>query len=60
MEGSDRTLDEDEGRVEDAAGALTGDDDHRREGNVDWSVSDAKSGIDRIAEKVKGLLRPDH
>lgn len=60
MAGDDRTLDEAEGRVEQAAGALTGDDDLQREGKVDRAVSEAKTSIDRIAEKVKGLLRSDH
>lgn len=60
MAGDDRTLDEAEGRVEQAAGALTGDDDVQREGKVDRAVSEAKTSIDRIAEKVKGLLRSDH
>lgn len=54
-------LDADElkGRLKRAAGALTGDDDLEREGRIDSAASTAKSGIDRVADKVKGLLRSD-
>lgn len=55
----DDELDADEvkGRAKEAAGALTGDDQLENEGRVDRAVSDTKRGVDRVAEKVKGLLR---
>lgn len=54
-------LDADElkGRLKKAAGALGGDDDLEREGRIDSAASTAKYGIDRVADKVKGLLRSD-
>jgi uncharacterized protein YjbJ (UPF0337 family) len=54
-------LDADElkGRLKRAAGALSGDDDLEREGRIDSAASTAKYGIDRVADKVKGLLRSE-
>lgn len=56
----DRRLDADEvkGRLKQAAGNLTGDRDLEREGKVDRGVSGVKQNVDRVADKVKGLLRP--
>ena len=55
----DRRLDADEitGRLKQAAGNLTGDRDLAREGTVDRTTSGVKQNIDRVADKVKGLLR---
>ena len=55
----DRRLDAQEikGRLEQAAGNLTGDRDLEREGTVDRGASGVKQNVDRVADKVKGLLR---
>lgn len=55
----DTRLDADEikGRLEQAAGNLTGDRDLAREGKVDRTASGVKQNVDRVADKVKGLLR---
>ena len=58
----DTRLDADEikGRLEQAAGNLTGDRDLEREGKVDRTAGGVKQNVDRVADKVKGLLRsPD-
>lgn len=49
--------DEAKGRMKEAAGALSGNDELEREGTVDRVVSDVKQGVDRVADKVKDLLR---
>lgn len=49
--------DEAKGRAKKAAGALSGDEQLEREGTVDRVVSDVKGGVDRVAQKVKDLLR---
>ena len=56
----DRRLDADEstGRLERAAGDLTGNRDLQRDGGGDRSTSGVKKNVDRVADKVKGLLRP--
>lgn len=55
----DRRLDADEikGRLKQAAGKLAGDRDLEREGSIDRGVSGVKQNVDRVADKVKGLLR---
>ena len=55
----DGRLDGDEttGRVEQDAGNSTGDRDLERDGQVDRTTSGVKQNIDRVADKVKGLLR---
>jgi uncharacterized protein YjbJ (UPF0337 family) len=45
--------DETKGRMKEAAGDLTDDDDLKREGKVDQSAAKAKDKVDRAAEKVK-------
>lgn len=52
--------DEAKGCVEQAAGAPTRDDDRRREGSADRDPSAVKGNIDRVADKVKGLLRSEN
>lgn len=50
--------DEVEGRLGQAAGALSGDRDLGREDKVDRGASSVTQNVDRVADKVKGLLRP--
>ncbi|HVO54933.1 MAG TPA: CsbD family protein [Solirubrobacterales bacterium] len=51
--------DEAKGRVKEAAGNLTGDKDLQREGKADQAAGKAKSGIDKVTDKVKDLLHRD-
>jgi uncharacterized protein YjbJ (UPF0337 family) len=49
--------DEAKGRLKEAAGSLTGDDDMKREGKVDRAKSDIKEGVNKVTDKVKDVLR---
>jgi uncharacterized protein YjbJ (UPF0337 family) len=40
------------GRIKEAAGALTDDDDLKREGKRDQAVGTAKDAVDKAAEKI--------
>lgn len=51
--------DEAKGRVKEAAGSLTGDDDLKREGKVDKAVGGVKDTVDKAADKVKDVLGKD-
>ena len=53
---SDAKKDEAKGRIKEAAGDLTGDRDLENEGKVDRASGTAKSGINKAADKVKGLF----
>ena len=54
-----RNKDDAKGRVKEAAGSLTGDDDLKREGKVDRATGAAKDGVDKAADKVKDALKRD-
>ena len=54
-----RNKDDAKGRVKEAAGNLTGDDDLKREGKVDKATGAAKDGVEKVADKVKDTLRRD-
>lgn len=56
---SESDLDDAKGRVKEAAGAITGDDDLKREGKVDQAASDVKDKIEDAADKVKDVVNPD-
>jgi uncharacterized protein YjbJ (UPF0337 family) len=51
-----RNKDDAKGRVKEAAGSLTGDDDLKREGKVDKATGAAKDGVEKVADKIKGVL----
>ena len=51
--------DEMEGRVKEAVGALTDDEDLKREGKVDKAAGMAKDAVDDAADRAKGLLNKD-
>ncbi len=51
--------DEVKGRVKEAAGDLTGDDDLEREGKVDRAVGGVKDAVDDVASKVKDAVSKD-
>ena len=56
---SDGTADETKGRLKEAAGDLTGNQELKDEGKVDRASGKAKDAIGGAADKVKGLLRKD-
>ena len=47
-----RNKDDAKGRVKEAAGSLSGDDDLKREGKVDKATGAAKDGVEKVADKV--------
>ena len=51
--------DEAKGRLKEAAGDLTNDDDLKREGKVDRAEGAAKDKIDEAGDKVKDTVNPD-
>lgn len=54
-----RNKDDAKGRVKEAAGDLTGNDDLKREGKVDRTTGKVKEGVENAADKVKDALRRD-
>jgi uncharacterized protein YjbJ (UPF0337 family) len=54
-----RNKDDAKGRVKEAAGDLTGNEDLQREGKVDQAGGKAKEGVEKITEKVKDALKRD-
>ncbi len=54
-----RNKDDAKGRVKEAAGSLTGDDDLKREGKVDKTAGRVKEGVEKATDKVKDALRRD-
>ena len=48
--------DELKGRVKEAAGALTGDEKLKREGQADQIVGKIKQKVEKVVEKVKEAL----
>ena len=49
--------DELKGRVKEAAGALTGDEKLKREGQVDQTLGKIKQNADKIIDKVKKAVK---
>lgn len=56
---TDKNVDEGKGRLKEAAGSLTGDDDLKNDGKVDRAKASLKDKVDKAAEKVKGALDHD-
>jgi len=56
---TDGSTDEAKGRVKEAAGDLTGDEDLKDEGKVDRASGKVKDAVGGIADKAKNLLRKD-
>jgi uncharacterized protein YjbJ (UPF0337 family) len=54
-----RNRDDAKGRVKEATGTLTGDKELKNEGRVDQASGKAKSGIERIADRAREILRKD-
>jgi uncharacterized protein YjbJ (UPF0337 family) len=51
--------DETKGRIKEAAGAITDDDELKREGKADRAEGKAKEAVDEAADKVKETLDRD-
>jgi uncharacterized protein YjbJ (UPF0337 family) len=49
--------DELKGRVKEAAGALTGDEKLKREGQLDQAVGQVKQKADKVIDKVKKAVK---
>jgi len=47
-------MDETKGRVKEAAGDLTDNDELKREGKVDRGTGSVKDAVDKVADKIKG------
>jgi uncharacterized protein YjbJ (UPF0337 family) len=56
---SDGKLDETKGRVKEAAGDLTGDEDLKNEGKVDRAAGTVKDAVGGVADKAKDVLHKD-
>ena len=48
--------DEVKGRVKEAAGALTGDEELKQEGKTDQAVGKVKQVVEKVIDKVKDAL----
>jgi len=49
--------DELKGRVKEAAGALTGDQELKREGKTDQAAGKIKQQVEKVIDKVKDALK---
>jgi uncharacterized protein YjbJ (UPF0337 family) len=56
---SDGAMDDAKGRVKEAAGDVTADEDLKNEGKVDRASGKIKDTVGGIADKAKDLLRKD-
>ena len=54
-----RNKDDAKGRLKEAAGDLTGDDDLQREGKVDQATGAVKDGVEKVSDAVKGAVGKD-
>jgi uncharacterized protein YjbJ (UPF0337 family) len=54
-----RNTDDAKGRLKEAAGSLTGDEDLKREGKVDQAAGKVKEGVEKASDKVKDGLKRD-
>ena len=55
----DGTTDDAKGRVKEAAGDVTDNDDLKREGKVDQASAKVKETVGDVADKVKDVLHKD-
>lgn len=54
-----RNKEDAKGRLKEAAGDLSGDDDLKREGKVDRASGAVKDGIEKASDKVKDAVGKD-
>jgi uncharacterized protein YjbJ (UPF0337 family) len=50
------TLDDAKGRVKEAAGDLTDDNDLKREGKIDQATGSVKDAVDKVTDKAKEIV----
>jgi len=55
--GSDGAVDKAKGRVKEAAGALTDDDELRQEGKLDQAVGKVKDAAGKVVDKVRDAIK---
>jgi uncharacterized protein YjbJ (UPF0337 family) len=55
----DGSKDEGKGRLKEAAGSLTGDDDLKNEGKVDRASGTVKDKVGDVTDKAKDVVNPD-
>jgi len=53
---SSSTSDKLKGRLKEAAGALTGDDDLKKEGQRDQTAAKVKGAVEKVIDKAKDLV----
>lgn len=53
----DPRIDEAAGRVKEAAGALTGDEDLKAEGQAEQAAAKAQQALDDVADKAKDVVK---
>ena len=53
---SSSTTDKLKGRLKEAAGALTGDKDLKKEGQLDQSAAKVKETVEKVIDKAKDLV----
>lgn len=56
---SDGTADDAKGRVKEAAGSLTGDDELKNEGKVDQAAGSVKDKVGDVADAAKDVVGKD-
>jgi uncharacterized protein YjbJ (UPF0337 family) len=54
-----RNKEDAKGRLKEAAGDLTGDDDLKREGKVDKASGAVKDGVEKVSDKAKETVGKD-
>jgi uncharacterized protein YjbJ (UPF0337 family) len=54
-----RNKDDAKGRIKEAAGDLTGDDELQREGKVDQATGKVKDGVEKASDKAKDVVGKD-
>ena len=54
-----RNKDDAKGRLKEAAGSLSGDDDLKREGKVDRATGTVKDGVEKVSDKAKDAVSKD-
>jgi uncharacterized protein YjbJ (UPF0337 family) len=53
---SNSNIDETKGRIKEAAGDLTDNDDLKREGKADQAAADVKKGVEKVADKASDAV----
>ena len=53
---SSSTTDKLKGRLKEAAGALTGDEDLKKEGQLDQAAAKVKETVEKVIDKTKELV----